>query len=356
MMRAFILVSLLIPVSFGQTAANRDLPQQTEKLQALIVAGDWENAAELSRSLKDAVTEARDRSLSAQGGKLADSILTWLPADTETLVVAQEPLAILRERQTTMPAALEEAQGYVLGMLAAAEKETLLGALQGRTVTLAALGARHFTNHAPDPRGFLPLGLIAYQGCAIYEFSEPVPDSMLARPPDESVMGQRVWTSTGTQSDAPDADTFFLSLLEPQLVIVCNNREFLREIVSRRGLPQQPRALPASLPEWKLVDRTAPLWALSHYAADGIGASALDITDAVGIAVAFGKPSNSVTALMISKSDPWTKIAASPDFRQAAKSRKVSDNVWELSTTSDAEAGFFATFVLMAALGFVVLL
>lgn len=169
-----------------------------------------------------------------------------------------------------------------------------------RTVTLAALGARHFANHPPDPRGFLPLGLIANQGCAIYEFSEPVPDSILARPPDESVMGQRVWTSKGTQSDTPDADTFFLSLLEPQLVAVCNNREFLQEIVSRRGMPQGTRALPASLPEWKLVDRTAPLWALSHYAANSSGASALEITDAVGVAMAFGKPVGSVTALMIS--------------------------------------------------------
>lgn len=39
-----------------------------------------------------------------------------------------------------------------------------------------------------------------------------------------------------------------------------------------------------------------------------------------------------------------------------AKSRKMSDNVWELIVTSDPQAGSFATLVLMAALGFVVLL
>jgi hypothetical protein len=164
-----------------------------------------------------------------------------------------------------------------------------------------------------------------------------------------------VWTSTGELSDAKGADTFFLTLLDPQLMSVCNNRQFLQEIVSRRGLPQQPRGLPPDLPEWKLVDRTAPLWGLSHHAGNGLGAAVLEADGAVGIAVDFGKAPNVATARIISKSDPW-KIADSPDFNGAAKSRKIGEEVWELSVSQDQQAGLFATFALMGALGFVVLI
>jgi hypothetical protein len=124
MISRLVVLSLLVSSVFGQTPAKSDLLLQAEQLQALIAARDWAKAAELSRSLKEAVAEARNSSLSAQGAELTDSILTWLPADTETLVVAQLPFPIPRaDDHATETAALPAAQDFVLGLLGAAEEE-----------------------------------------------------------------------------------------------------------------------------------------------------------------------------------------------------------------------------------------
>jgi hypothetical protein len=360
MMRMLTMLLLATSALVAQTSGKVDLLKRTEELERLIAAGEWGKASDLSRSLKDAVTEARNRSLAASGSELADSILNWLPADTETLVVAQEPFSITKQDQTTIPTALQMAQNYVLGLLDVAEKGKLAEEVLGRTVRLAALGARHFGNHPPGKNNSIPLGMIAYQGCALYGFAESLPESILSRPSDDSVMGHRVWISKGTQSDRPDTDTYFVSLLQPDLLTVCNNREFFQEIVSRRGLPQQSRALPADLPEWKLVDRTAPLWAICHYRQDGLLVHLLQDPrsdpGATGIAVEFGRASGITRARMISKSDPWKSLTGQGDFHGAAKSRKVADGVWELSVSDDPEAAGMTAFALMTMLGFVVLI
>jgi hypothetical protein len=365
MMRTLILILLATSALLGQTSEKVDLLKRTEELEGFIAAGEWGKASELSRSLRDAVTEGRDRSLAASGSDLADSILRWLPTNTETLVVAQEPFTINKEDKTKVATALQEAQGHVLGNLAEAEKGKLWEVVLGRTVRLAALGARRFGEHssdASDANNVAQLGMIDYEGCAVYAFAAPLPESILSRPPDDSVMGYRVWISKGTQNDGPATNTYLVSLLQPDLMTVCNNREFFREMASRRDLPQQSRALPADLPEWKQLDRTAPLWAICHYRSDGLLVHMFDNQDdgrergATGIAVEFGVSSGMTRARMISKSDPWKDLTGSDDFHGAAKSRKVADGVWELSVSGNPEAAGMAAFVLMGMVGFVVLL
>jgi hypothetical protein len=356
-----IVVFLLTAFSLS---AQPDLPKLTDELEVAIKAADWPKAAQLSRSLREAVREARDQSMAASGDKLVDSILTWLPADTETLVVAQQPFTLNQADQSKLPGALEMAQGYVLGLLVAAEKETLYASLVGRTVQRAALSARRFGEEPPNlPSGGRGsgLGMIFYQGCAVYAFTEPVPDSVLTRPPDETIMGHRVWVSKGSQRDLPDSDTYFVSLLKPDLMLACNNREFFREMVSRRDGPSQPRALPADLPEWKLVDRTAPLWALCHYAGKGeillaaLGPEFGEV-EPTGVTLEFGVAPNGARARMISKSNPWKEFAEASDFHGAAKSRESQAGVWELTVDERPEAALMAGFTLMAVVGFIVAL
>ena len=363
MMRLLMVLCLSSCALFAQTSEKVDLLKRTDALEGLIDAGDWEKASEMSRSLKAAVTVERNRSMAATGSQLADAILTWLPTDTETLVVAQEPFRITKQDRTNIPAALLMAQDFVLGLLTAAEKGKLGEAMLGRTVRLAAFGGRGFENHSEGENGALPLGLIAYQGCAVYAFAEPLSESIVSRPSDGSVMGHRVWISKGTQSDLPDSDIYFVSLLQPDVITVCNDRTFFQEMLSRRDLPQQSRALPADLPEWKQVDRTAPLWAICHYRADDLLVHLLDSQDAgtdpgaIGIAVEFGAASGVARARMIAKTDPWKNLIGDPEFHGAAKSRKVADGVWELSVSyGNPEAGAMAAFTLMAMVGFVVLL
>jgi len=360
---------VLIVLSAWQVAAQQgppklDLLKLTDQLEAAIIAGDWNKSAALSNALKEEVLNARNRSLAANGDDLANSMLSWLPVDTETIVVAQESFTLTELDRTEIPKALAMAQGYVLGLLAAAENEKLEKALLGRTIRLAVLGAREFGNHPPDERNFLPLGLIAYQGCATYAFAEPIPESSLSRPPDELVMGLPLWVSKGTQNDRPQSDTYAVAVPKPDLLIVCNNRDFLTEMVSRMASPQTTRALPADLPEWKLVDRHAPVWAVRHYRTDRANVDPTNARNmleleadpkAAGVIVEFGLASDSTIAKLLSNSDPWKKFVGINEFHGAAQSREVGKGVWELAVAGTPEAASMSVFALMAVLGFAVL-
>jgi len=345
-------------------SAQTDLPKLTDELEAAIKSEDWPKASQLSRSLREAVQQARDQSMAGSGNKLVDSILTWLPADTETLVVAQQPLTLSQADRSKVPTALDMAQGYVLGLLVSAEKETLYKALVGRTVERAVLSARRFGEEPPNlpkPDRASGLGMIFYQGCAVYAFAEPASDSILTRPADETIIGHRVWVSKGSQRDEPDSDTYFVSLLKPDLMLACNNREFFREMVARIDGPPQPRALPAELPEWKQVNRSAPLWAICHYAGkDEILLPALGLevgaVEATGVTLEFGIAPIAARARMISKSNPWKEFAEAADFHGAAKSHESANGVWELTVDGTPDAALMAGFALMAVVGFVVAL
>jgi hypothetical protein len=364
MTRTLTLLLLAAAALAAQPLSKADLLKLTDELETAVQTSDWPKAAELSRSLKSAVQDARNQSMAAGGSEFAESVLTWLPSDTETLVVGQQPFAISTQDDTKIPSALEGAQSYVLGLLAAAEKQNLFKNLVGRTVRLAVLGARRFGEETPGyrPPGDQPgpLGMIPYQGCAVYAFTEPVAESILSRPSEDSIMGHRVWTSKGSQNDSHDTETYFVSLLKPDLMLACNHRGFFQEMVSRMSLPRQARALPADLPEWKQLDRTAPLWAICHYPANSGVLAALSPEGkdfgATGVTLEFGLASGAVRARMISKLDPWQDLVENPEFKGAAKSREVAKGVWELSVDGKPDAAMFAVFALMATVGFIVLL
>ena len=364
MRRLVGLFFLSAAITAAQPAAKDDVLRLADQLDAVIQARDWAQAAQISRALKRAAEEARNQSMTAQESELADSILAWLPPDAPTLVVAQQPFTLLGRDDRKLPTALQMAQSYVLGPLAAAEHENLSKALAGRTVRLAAIGARGFgeeAEQAPSPNSPTPLGMIPYQGCGVYSFTEPVGESIFGRPPDDSIMGYRVWVSRGTQNDTKDRETYLVALIKPDLLLSCNHREFFQEMVTRMASAKQPRALSANLPEWKYVDRGAPLWGISHYTEKqkemiaGLSGSGANI-DPAGITVAFGLGGDVTKALLISKSNPWQGLALSPDFHGAAKATEEARGVWKLTVEGKAEAAGMAAFALMAYLGFVVLI
>jgi len=301
--------------------------------------------------------------MAAEGTKLVDSILAWLPSDTETLLVAQQPFVIPESKPTDVQSALLMAQAYVLGLLTASEGEQLKKALSGRTLRVAALGARNFAEQSPDSKGIIPLGLIAYQGCAVYAFAKPLPKPIISRNADESVLGERVWTSTGTQNDRKNSDTYFVSLPKPDMILVCNNRSFLTEMITRMAGPAGLRALPSSLQEWKYVDRSAPLWAIRHFRGDRANVDPSQPAhllshdknpDATGVIVQFGIGSVAAKAIMLSKLDAWNGVEMANEFQGAANSSKIADGLWAFTVADKPEAALMAVFVLMGVLGFAV--
>jgi len=53
---------------------------------------------------------------------------------------------------------------------------------------------------------------------------------------------------------------------EKDVAIVATNRDYLEEVLTRRkGGDAQKRALPDSLPEWRVIDRNAAYFGIRHY-------------------------------------------------------------------------------------------
>ena len=314
-----------------------------------------------SRALKEAVRNSPDQSLAAGSRELTDSILSWFPADTETVLVAQQPFMIKAPDQNRIPTPLEMAQAYAGTALSSAERGSFLRSLTGHTIRLAVVGAKHFGESNPNSDSDRDgLGMIPHQGCAVYALTEPLPATIIARPPDDSITGRRVWTSKGSKDDGQGNEMHFVSLLRPDLMLACNHREFFHEVVSRMDSPPHPRiALPESLPEWKHLDRTAPVWALSHYSQTGglLAAALPGVGDsgATGITAEFGGATAPARARMLAARDPWKELVTNPAFGGAFKSGEASPGIWEVSVTGTTpQSGMIAVLMLMDAVGFIV--
>ena len=361
MTRILALVLVAAAALPAQTPSKADLLRLTDEAEAAIREGDWAKAAQLTRSLRTAVEDARNKSMAAAGTELVEAVLAWLPPDTETVVVAQQPFSILAVDNTKDVNALDGARTYSVMMLTAAEKQKLYPSLLGRTLRLAMLGARRFGEEPEETRANASkrseLGMIEFQACAVYAFTEPVAESVFGRPPDESVMGYRTWTSRTAWNEKPVVYPVSVSLLKPDLLIACNNREFLEQMLTRMASPAQPRALPADLPEWKLLDRTAPLWGITHYRGGGHAVELMgagkDIGQ-IGMTAEFGVASGGARARMLSRSDPWKELVDNSELAGMVRSRKVSEGVWEISIDGNPQAANMAAFGLMAMLGFAV--
>lgn len=151
------------------------------------------------------------------------------------------------------------------------------------------------------------------------------------------------------------------------MIIACNNREFLTQVLARIEAPSSTQAFPSELPEWKQVDRSKPLWGLRRFRPEranedpsypGNGLFPGDeIAGPIGVVLDIDGPSGSITARFISgsKTNPWMGLSEAGDFEGQAKTKQLSSAVWELSASANKEVGTFAVFAIMAVLGFVVL-
>jgi hypothetical protein len=357
MRRAIALVALACCTLFAQAPATSNLTRLAGDLDAAIQAGDWAKAVDISHTLKVAAIDARDASLSGQGSELAENILAWLPVDTETYVVAQRPFKLPEGNIMGVPSILDEARGFVLGLLFAPEKGKLAEALIGRTIRLAAIGRRFGAEpeETPPPNTPVPLGMVPYQACGVYAFAEPPGERIFGRPPDSSVLGMRVWVSKGSQNDTPDRETYEVAFLKPDVIMSCNNHAFFEQMAARMSAPAPSRALPSSLPEWKYVNRTAPLWALCHYTEKTAGLAHMGSEHdphATGISVEFGSDGQSSKAFLLAASNPWEGLGANPEF-PGTKVGQTVPGVWELSAPDHSPA---IVLLFMAYLGFVVLI
>jgi hypothetical protein len=373
MMRRATVVLLCVIFAVAQGTAQTpietsDLLILTNNLRNALRANDLPKAASIIAVLKETLRVARNRALASRIDEEIDTVLGWLPADTETLIVAREPFTLDFHPPAGKPApasALRLAQGYTVLPFMARPLSELSAQLEGQMLRHAVFAARRFQNHEAVPGQPQKLGLIAWQGCGVYGLPQSAVAQMFSRPSDEMLFGFEIWTmkSTGPGS-SPPLDTLFVTRPKPGLAVVCNDRAFLSDLLSRIGVPQAVRTLPPASPLMKAVDRTAPLWAVRRFLPERAGidpthpasGGMLGIADpdASGVVLEIGGKRGAIRAQWLSRSsaNPWQALAALPALRGIAAVQQNPDGTWQLSAAQESQSLLIA-FTLMGVLGFV---
>jgi hypothetical protein len=171
--------------------------------------------------------------------------------------------------------------------------------------------------------------VIAFEGCGVYALADPIQDSAFPQPPNLTILGRSVWSvehDPGGQptGSTPIYETSFVTRIEPDTLLACNDKGFFSSVLSQLSSASGTSRFEA-LPEWKQIDRLAPVWGLRHF-----------------------DPATAAT-------DPLEEAVESADFKDAMTVRRVSEGVWEMSANESGDAGNFAIFVIMSMLGFAVL-
>jgi hypothetical protein len=193
----------------------------------------------------------------ARAPSLLEEALAWLPGDTETLIVAQGPFTI--EDGESLESITRQ---LASAPLAAVREGRFAKALEGRTLKLALQGSRNFRR----PRG---LGMFRYHGAGVLVFPDGAALDGVAKEIEAAAEERREErghaVSVFHELLEQDEWTFLVARPRPDVLVCATDRNYLCELLDRMAKPSGTRALPADLPEWKLLDPRATCWAVRHY-------------------------------------------------------------------------------------------
>jgi hypothetical protein len=198
-------------------------------------------------------------------------MLSWLPADTETVIVARDftlpdPAVLEKTKIYTQELAFS---GLALRTWEGAYKP-LASYFKNQKVSLAMEGSRKFRAH----HGF---GLMPFEGCTLIVFAEQLGDradqyfkavSATALRIEEVeghkflVFQNRLWSDTANW-------TAFVGFAGRNLLLVATDMGYLQEVLSRIAGKNGVRAAPETLAEWGYVDTGAQFWGLRHFDRSG---------------------------------------------------------------------------------------
>ncbi|MGO9239601.1 MAG: hypothetical protein ACLQBJ_02235 [Bryobacteraceae bacterium] len=317
-MRAALAVLLLSAALAAQTPDQASLVGLTLELHTAIQNGSFNSAVEIATRLDAAVQSQLRASLVRDSRERVDEVLSWLPTDTESVWVNQEPFTINTEESERVLFG-RPAQFYALDRLMVLNDGGFYSALANNTVRLVVAATRGIPG--PQYGGYSIPGVMSPQDVVyLYFFSQPVE----LPPPDESDQGRPVWQASAKldsgvpahegEERAQREDRNWLALARPDLLVLASQKELLNEMLLRIARGSKTRALPAALPEWAQTDRTAPFWGLRHYTARskpkpgerGCAAAELPIPDcnATGVTVRFDTAQQRLEIRYLSDTQP----------------------------------------------------
>jgi hypothetical protein len=205
-------------------------------------------------------------------------VFSWLPADTETVVVADSrkrsflDLELLSKHEDDdeakgRPASVQDVATWFQVMpmgFFSIKGGLLLELFRNHPLALTIEGSRHFRG----PRG--GLGMMDYEGCAIAVFKDDVGrdgESLLNRHKAVAVNQEEIEGKVATifEEDWEAIWTLHVIFPQPDVLMVCSNRDYAQQVLQRMKQAALVRALPPDLPEWKYVNTSAPFWGLRHF-------------------------------------------------------------------------------------------
>ena len=202
-----------------------------------------------------------------------ETVLGWLPEDTETLVVARE---IVKKQGKSSITVNRMGESIATGPILKPADELLAE----RELAWAVHGGRNF-------KYVSAFGTVRQEGASVIQLAEKLHDSDLERWHKKLgskcaktlKMGQHVvyafpFDRRGTDGWAKTQpwQGRFVVLVNAETVVKASSDRYLKQVLSRMDASDQasneddapPRALPASLQEWKYVDFTAHAWLVRH--------------------------------------------------------------------------------------------
>jgi hypothetical protein len=200
-------------------------------------------------------------------------VLSWLPDDTETLLVANRPfwMSTFRmaqdysNREVTTEDAEKHFERVILQLFDFSYGQTLIEKhLEGKRVLFALEASRHFRH----PAG---LGELPFEGCALAIFEDDLKHVRDVFMKDVAQKSVRVDEIAGQKvavfDEKVEQDTWRTFVTFPQngIVLVATNQRFLEAMLARMSGGKGGRALPDTLPEWRYVNKQAQFWGLRHY-------------------------------------------------------------------------------------------
>ena len=362
-MRRRLIIVMFASALSAQSPSQVDLIRLTDELRSSIQHDALTSAADLAVKLDEEI-KARQRAwLIRDADQRVDEILTWLPVNTESLWVNQDPFTIKADESLRLLSG-RAPQLYSVDRLSALNDGNFYRLLDARTVrfVVAATWNNTFRQNTQVP-ALAPVQDVAY----FFFFSEPVDFGAQ----DEYIEDRPAWRATAKVEDmlAPfkpgverskREDENWLSLARPDLLILTPTKELLAQVLQRTVHGSQTRALPSTLPEWKQVDRRASFWGLRHYTPQskpkpnqrGFKSAALPQPDgaAVGFTVSFDSSRQRLEIRYMSEV-PLAQVDPTGSVHREFEIDQLRTGVWRL--VSDIKArGDFPVHFAFAMLGF----
>jgi hypothetical protein len=182
----------------------------------------------------------------------------WLPKDTQTLIVANEPFpATLHSRSDLSCVRFGEFAKSMFGP----PNPTLVKEFHlENPIEYVAVASRRFR----EPEGF---GVGTAEEARIVFFKRPLGASTRARivQADRRIEIHGMPVAMFALADR-STETIYVVQAATDVIITSSDLGFVKEICSRiYGGRNDGRAFPADLPEWRYLDTMSDVWAIRHY-------------------------------------------------------------------------------------------